>query len=99
MWTSPMKLKWLLMWLLFGFIKGEDPGKRLFLAFGEGKSYSGFLVAVIGCSQHPDSFQQRKDVKELKEFIILRKREKWVLCPQTGNWQKIQSFRGYFLSD
>uniref|UniRef100_A0A8C3R9Y3 Interleukin-2 receptor subunit alpha n=1 Tax=Cyanoderma ruficeps TaxID=181631 RepID=A0A8C3R9Y3_9PASS len=27
MWTSPMELKWLLMWLLFGFIKGNKPGK------------------------------------------------------------------------
>nr|XP_031359548.1 interleukin-2 receptor subunit alpha [Lonchura striata domestica] len=24
--TSPMELKWLLMWLLFGFIKGKKPG-------------------------------------------------------------------------
>ncbi|KAM7056987.1 interleukin-2 receptor subunit alpha-like [Acridotheres tristis] len=27
MWTSPMELKWLLMWLLFGLIKGEKTGK------------------------------------------------------------------------
>ncbi|XP_066174958.1 interleukin-2 receptor subunit alpha-like [Sylvia atricapilla] len=27
MWTSPMELKWLLMWLLFGFIKGDEAGK------------------------------------------------------------------------
>ncbi|KAF4794008.1 hypothetical protein TURU_108079 [Turdus rufiventris] len=27
MWTSPMELKWLLMWLLFGFIKGKEPDK------------------------------------------------------------------------
>ncbi|XP_058718972.1 interleukin-2 receptor subunit alpha-like [Poecile atricapillus] len=26
MWTSPMELKWLLMWVLFGFIKGENTG-------------------------------------------------------------------------
>ncbi|XP_063251027.1 interleukin-2 receptor subunit alpha-like [Prinia subflava] len=26
MWTSPMELRWLLMWLLFGFIKGNKPG-------------------------------------------------------------------------
>ncbi|XP_032914448.1 interleukin-2 receptor subunit alpha-like [Catharus ustulatus] len=26
MWTSPMELKWLLMWLLFGFIKGNKTG-------------------------------------------------------------------------
>uniref|UniRef100_A0A8C9NBU4 Interleukin-2 receptor subunit alpha n=1 Tax=Serinus canaria TaxID=9135 RepID=A0A8C9NBU4_SERCA len=25
--TSPMELKWLLMWLLFGFIKGNRPGE------------------------------------------------------------------------
>lgn len=73
MWTSPMELKWLLMWLLFGFIKGHKPGKGLFLPFGKGKYDLGFFVAVRGYSQHPDSFQQRKDVKEFKEFIILRK--------------------------
>ncbi|XP_005039080.1 PREDICTED: interleukin-2 receptor subunit alpha-like [Ficedula albicollis] len=27
MWTSPMELKWLLMWLLFGFIKGKKTGE------------------------------------------------------------------------
>lgn len=73
MWTSPMELKWLLMWLLFGFIKGKEPGKRFFLPSGVGKYNLGFLVAVGKCSQHSDSFQQRKDIKELKEFIILRK--------------------------
>jgi len=52
-----------------------------------------FVVAAGGCSQHPDSFQVRKDVKHLRNFYS-KKMRGMGFVPTKHQSETIQSSTG-----